>query len=113
MIWKRYSYEKRRIDSDEGSWHWWCGHWSSSVVAQCCKELGILTVAVVTMPFPFEGGQRQAVAKQGLKTLTSVVDIIVVVQNKNIMKLAERQTSLTDAFLLVHLGFWGIRIYPC
>lgn len=89
------------------------GTGAAPVVAQCCKELGILTVAVVTMPFPFEGGQRQAVAKQGLKTLTSVVDMIVVVQNKNIIKLVERQTLLTDAFLLVHLGFWGIRIYPC
>lgn len=84
------------------------GTGAAPVVAQCYKELGILTVAVVIMPFPFEEGQRQAVAKQGLKTLTSEVDTIVVVQNKNIIKLVERQTSLTDAFYWFISDFGGL-----
>jgi cell division protein FtsZ len=58
------------------------GTGGAPVVAQVARELGILTVAVVTRPFPFEGGKRMKVAEAGLKDLSQHVDSLITIPNE-------------------------------
>lgn len=69
-----------------------------SVVAGIAKELGILTVAIVTKPFLFEGRSRMNKANLGIEKLYPNVDALVVIQNDRLIKIADRSTSLEDAF---------------
>jgi len=74
------------------------GTGAAPIVAQIAKELGILTVAVVTRPFPFEGKKRAMIAEQGIKELTQHVDSLIIIPNEKLLKVLGRDLSLLDAF---------------
>jgi cell division protein FtsZ len=74
------------------------GTGAAPVVADVAKELGILTVAVVTRPFSFEGKKRMAVADEGLKHLRDRVDSLITIPNEKLLSVLGSQTSLLDAF---------------
>ncbi|MEN8216178.1 MAG: cell division protein FtsZ [Pseudomonadota bacterium] len=74
------------------------GTGAAPVVAQVAKELGILTVAVVTRPFPFEGRKRALVAEAGLKELNTNVDSLIIIPNEKLLSVLGRETTLLDAF---------------
>lgn len=74
------------------------GTGAAPVVAEVAKELGILTVAVVTKPFPFEGKKRMASADAGIAALAEHVDSLITIPNEKLLKVLGRGTSLLDAF---------------
>ncbi len=74
------------------------GTGGAPVVAEIAKELGILTVAVVTRPFPFEGRKRMTAAEQGLKQLAEHVDSLITIPNEKLLSVLGKNTSLLDAF---------------
>lgn len=74
------------------------GTGGAPVVAQVAKDLGILTVAVVTKPFPFEGKKRMAIAEQGVKDLGEYVDSIITIPNEKLLTVLGKEASLLDAF---------------
>ena len=74
------------------------GTGAAPVVAQVAKELGILTVAVVTKPFPFEGSKRMHVANNGIKELGQYVDSLITIPNEKLLSVLGKQISLLDAF---------------
>jgi cell division protein FtsZ len=74
------------------------GTGGAPVVAQVAKELGILTVAVVTKPFPFEGGKRLSVADRGLTELGQYVDSLITIPNEKLLKVLGKEVSLLSAF---------------
>lgn len=76
------------------------GTGASSVVAKIAKELGALTVAVVTKPFTFEGAQRKDIAEHGLAGLKREVDAYLVIPNDKLLSIVEAQTSAKNAFAL-------------
>lgn len=77
------------------------GSGASSVVAGIARDLGILTVAVVTKPFSFEGPQRRSIAEKAHAELTRCVDTIITIQNDRILQIIDKKTSLVDAFKIV------------
>ena len=74
------------------------GTGAAPVVAQIAKEMGILTVAVVTRPFPFEGKKRAAIADQGIRELAQYVDSLITIPNEKLLSVLGRDISLLDAF---------------
>ncbi|MDM8547444.1 cell division protein FtsZ [Candidatus Venteria ishoeyi] len=74
------------------------GTGAAPVIAQVAKEMGILTVAVVTRPFPFEGRKRAAIAEDGIKELSEHVDSLITIPNEKLLSVLGRDTSLLDAF---------------
>ena len=74
------------------------GTGGAPVVAEVARELGILTVAVVTRPFPFEGRKRMAIAEAGIKELTERVDSLITIPNEKLLSVLGKTTSLLDAF---------------
>ena len=74
------------------------GTGAAPVVAEIAKELGILTVAVVTKPFPFEGKKRMASADAGIALLAEHVDSLITIPNEKLLKVLGRGTTLLDAF---------------
>ncbi|MDI4660363.1 MULTISPECIES: cell division protein FtsZ [Cobetia] len=74
------------------------GTGGAPVVAQVAKELGILTVAVVTRPFPFEGPRRQKAAEQGMKELSEHVDSLITIPNEKLLSVLGKSASLLSAF---------------
>lgn len=74
------------------------GTGGAPVVAEVARELGILTVAVVTKPFPFEGRKRMAIADAGIKELGERVDSLITIPNEKLLSVLGKQTSLLDAF---------------
>jgi cell division protein FtsZ len=74
------------------------GTGAAPVVAQVAKEMGILTVAVVTKPFPFEGGKRLKIANSGLDELSQHVDSLITIPNEKLLAVLGKQMSLLDAF---------------
>lgn len=74
------------------------GTGGSPVIAEIAKEKGILTIAVVTKPFTFEGAQRMTIAQEGLAQLKGKVDALIVIPNDKIFTLIDKDTSLTKAF---------------
>jgi len=74
------------------------GTGAAPVVAEIAKELGILTVAVVTKPFNFEGKKRMIVAEQGIVELSKYVDSLITIPNDKLLKVLSRGISLLDAF---------------
>jgi cell division protein FtsZ len=74
------------------------GTGAAPVVAQCAKELGILTVAVVTRPFEMEGGKRTLVANHGLSELGKYVDSLITIPNQKLLTVLGAKTTLLDAF---------------
>ena len=77
------------------------GTGAAPVVAKIAKELGILTIGVVTKPFSWEGKKRQNQAVQGLEKLREAVDAVIVVPNDKLLQVVDRQVSLTDSFIIV------------
>lgn len=74
------------------------GTGAAPVVAQVAKELGVLTVAVVTKPFPFEGRRRMAVAHQGIEELSNHVDSLITIPNEKLLTVMGGEVSLLSAF---------------
>jgi cell division protein FtsZ len=74
------------------------GTGASHVIANMAKELGILTIGVVTKPFGFEGKVRLTNAELGIRLLTPQVDSLVTIPNDRLLKIADNKTSLKDAF---------------
>ncbi|ART64282.1 cell division protein FtsZ [Kushneria marisflavi] len=74
------------------------GTGGAPVVAQVAKELGILTVAVVTRPFPFEGPKRQRAAEEGMKELSEHVDSLITIPNEKLLTVLGKNASLLTAF---------------
>ncbi len=74
------------------------GTGGAPVVAEVAKELGILTVAVVTKPFPFEGKKRALIAEQGLAQLAESVDSLITIPNEKLLSVLGKNSSLLDAF---------------
>jgi cell division protein FtsZ len=77
------------------------GTGASPVIAQAAKELGILTVAVVTKPFDFEGPRRAKIAEEGLNKLKDVVDTYIVIHNQRLATIAGKKFTFAEAFKLV------------
>ena len=74
------------------------GTGASSVIAQIARELGTLTIGVVTRPFSFEGTQRQRTATEGIEQLKEHVDTLIVIPNDRLLEVADKRASLQDAF---------------
>lgn len=76
------------------------GTGAAPIIAKTCHEAGILTVAVVTRPFRFEGTHRMRLAEEGLRRLQDSVDTLLVIPNQNLFKMVDPSTTLLDAFRL-------------
>lgn len=76
------------------------GTGAAPIVARASKEQGILTVAVVTRPFAFEGQHRIRLAEQGIKELEKEVDAIVVIPNDRLLAISDKETTFKDAFAM-------------
>ena len=76
------------------------GTGAAPIIAQAARELGILTVGVVTKPFQFEGFKRARQADDGVETLQSVVDTLIIIPNQNLFRIANEKTTFTEAFSL-------------
>ena len=76
------------------------GTGAAPIIAQAARELGILTVGVVTKPFGFEGSKRMRQAEQGIADLQKVVDTLIIIPNQNLFRLATASTTFTEAFAL-------------
>ena len=74
------------------------GTGAAPIVAECAKEIGALTVGVVTKPFAFEGKRRRAAAEKGIEFLTQKVDTIIVIPNDKLLQVVDKKCSLSDAF---------------
>ena len=86
------------------------GTGSAHVIARAAKELNILTVGVVTLPFLYEGPSRMRRAQQGLEELRKHVDTIIVIPNQNLFKVASEQTTFEESFELSnHVFFHGVQ----
>lgn len=76
------------------------GTGASPIIAQIAKELGALTIGVVTTPFTFEGTRRSALAKAGIEALKSQVDTLIVIPNDRLLQIADKRSTLQQAFSL-------------
>lgn len=77
------------------------GTGAAPIISQLAKEQGILTVAVVTKPFTFEGQKRKEIAEEGYSNLKDKVDAIISISNDRILQIIDKKTSLIDAFKTV------------
>lgn len=86
------------------------GSGAAPVVAHIAKEKGILTVGVVTKPFSFEGRKRMETAENSLANFIKEVDSIIVIPNQNLFRIADKNTTLADAFVLAdNVLYSGVR----
>ena len=76
------------------------GTGAASVVAEIARDLGILTVGIVTKPFQFEGARRMRTAEAGIEALERAVDTLIVIPNQNLFRIANERTTFAEAFLL-------------
>lgn len=76
------------------------GTGAAPVIAQAARERGILTVAIVTKPFQFEGSRRMKLAEAGIEELYSSVDTLLIIPNQNLFRIATENTTMTDAFAM-------------
>lgn len=76
------------------------GTGAAPIIAQAARELGVLTVGVVTKPFQFEGSKRMRQAEQGIEALQKVVDTLIIIPNQNLFRLANERTTFTEAFAM-------------
>ncbi len=76
------------------------GTGAAPIIAQAARELGVLTVGVVTKPFQFEGIKRMRQAEEGVEALQKVVDTLIIIPNQNLFRLANEKTTFTEAFSL-------------
>lgn len=88
------------------------GTGAAPVIANMARELGILTVGVVTKPFHFEGKHRMKTAEHGLAELQKYVDTLIVIPNQNLFRIANERTTFADAFKMaddvLHAGVRGV-----
>ena len=88
------------------------GTGAAPVIAKLAREMGILTVGVVTKPFQFEGSRRMAIAGDGLDELHKHVDTLIIIPNQNLFSIANEKTTFADAFAMadnvLHSGVRGI-----
>jgi len=77
------------------------GTGAAPIIADIARDIGALTVAVVTKPFAFEGAQRRAIAERGLEDLKSRVDTIITIPNDRLLQVIDKKTLLLDAFNIV------------
>ena len=76
------------------------GTGAAPIIAQAARELGVLTVGVVTKPFQFEGSKRMRQAEDGVEALQKVVDTLIIIPNQNLFRIANEKTTFSDAFNL-------------
>jgi len=76
------------------------GTGAAPIIAQAARELGVLTVGVVTKPFQFEGAKRMRQAEAGIEALQKVVDTLIIIPNQNLFRLANERTTFTEAFAM-------------
>ena len=76
------------------------GTGAAPIVAGLAKEMGILTIGVVTKPFTFEGKKRLAQAERGIESLKTKVDTLIVIPNDKLLQIIDRKTSMSEAFLM-------------
>jgi cell division protein FtsZ len=76
------------------------GTGAAPVIARAARELGILTVGVVTKPFHFEGGRRMKIAENGISDLQKAVDTLIIIPNQNLFRVANEKTTFADAFAM-------------
>ena len=76
------------------------GTGAAPIIAQAARELGILTVGVVTKPFQFEGTKRMKQAEDGIDALQKMVDTLIIIPNQNLFRLANERTTFTEAFAM-------------
>ena len=85
------------------------GTGAAPVIAKAARERGILTVAVVTKPFAFEGKRRMQAAEQGIERLRESVDTVIVIPNQNLFRVADAKTTFADAFAMAdHVLYSGV-----
>jgi cell division protein FtsZ len=77
------------------------GTGAAPVVAETAKELGALTVAIVTKPFAFEGAQRRSIADEGLEALRDRVDTLITIPNDKLLQIIDKKTTLINSFKIV------------
>ncbi|MEN6476983.1 MAG: cell division protein FtsZ [Rectinema sp.] len=75
------------------------GTGSAPIIAQIARDMGALTVAVVTRPFSFEGKVVSRIADEGLEKLRQAVDTVIVIPNQNLLKIVDKRTPIKEAFL--------------
>jgi cell division protein FtsZ len=76
------------------------GTGAAPIIAQAARELGVLTVGVVTKPFQFEGAKRMRQAEEGVDALQKVVDTLIIIPNQNLFRIANEKTTFTEAFAM-------------
>ncbi|MGE0054095.1 MAG: cell division protein FtsZ [Hyphomicrobium sp.] len=76
------------------------GTGAAAVIARAAREMGILTVGIVTKPFQFEGARRMRIAEVGVQTLRQHVDTLIVIPNQNLFRIANERTTFAEAFVL-------------
>lgn len=76
------------------------GTGAAAVIARAARELGILTVGIVTKPFQFEGARRMRIAEAGIQQLRQHVDTLIVIPNQNLFRVANERTTFAEAFVL-------------
>lgn len=88
------------------------GTGAAPVIAEIAREMGILTVGVVTKPFAFEGAQRSKQAEVGIKNLQDRVDTLITIPNDRLLQISDRNTTIVEAFMMadevLKLGIQGI-----
>jgi cell division protein FtsZ len=88
------------------------GTGAAPVIARAVRDMGILTVGVVTKPFHFEGAHRMRLAEGGLTELQQFVDTLIVIPNQNLFRLANERTTFAEAFQMadqvLHMGVRGV-----
>ncbi len=88
------------------------GTGAAPVIARTARELGILTVGVVTKPFQFEGVHRMRIAEAGIEELQKYVDTLIIIPNQNLFRIANERTTFADAFKMaddvLHAGVRGV-----
>ncbi len=88
------------------------GTGAAPVIARAVRELGVLTVGVVTKPFHFEGDKRMKVAERGIEELQNFVDTLIVIPNQNLFRVANERTTFAQAFAMaddvLHSGVRGV-----
>lgn len=77
------------------------GSGAAPIIAEIAKELNILTVAVVTKPFPFEGTRRMLIAEEGILNLKEKVDTLIVIPNQRVLEIVDKKMTLLEAFKIV------------
>lgn len=86
------------------------GTGASPVIARIAKELGILTVGVVTKPFRLEGSKRMRIAESGIEELAKYVDTLIIIPNQNLFRITKADTSFVDAFKMADdVLYQGVR----